>query len=131
MLVVALLLAVGTVGCGVQRDGERPERIIRLDMFDGSFSPREITINSPEAVLFVFSNRGTVPHEFFLADDALQSLYEQSVQRGEKRPPFAVVVPPGNTAEFSNYFGLPGTVQIACHLPGFFQQGMRLPVTVT
>lgn len=127
VLAVLLLLA----GCGAQPAGERPQRIIRLDMFDGSFQPAELTISSPEAILFVFTNHGTVPHEFFLADDDAHARYDESLQRGEKRPSTAVVVPTGRTAEFSTYFSSPGTVVIACHMPGQFEAGMRLPVNVT
>lgn len=128
VLAVLLLLAAA---CAPQGDGERPERIIRMDMFDGGFQPVELTISSPEAVLFVFRNRGTVPHEFFLGDDITQARYEEALQRGEKRPSFTVVVAPGRTGEFSYYFGVPGMVTIACHMPGQFQSGMRLRVTVT
>ncbi len=127
VLVVLLLLS----GCAAQRPDERPARIVRLDMFDGSFRPAELTISSPETVLFVFTNRGTVDHEFFLADDNSHARYEEALQRGEERDPSAVTVAPGRTGEFSNYFRLPGTVVIACHMPGQFDAGMRLLVNVS
>ena len=82
---------------------------------------------------FVVTNAGTIPHEIMLmpplrADQIDTKLAEMAlVHIGRDQ------LQPGSTASFDYTFteaAPSGTLEFACHLPGHYEAGMRLGITV-
>jgi uncharacterized cupredoxin-like copper-binding protein len=115
-----------------------PDRTVRIDATDDlRFTPAEIDVTQGETVAFVVTNPGALPHEFVIGDEAVQAEHEQEMADGEEEmeemgdEPYAIDVPPGETATLVYTFEEPGTTLVGCHVPGHYDAGMRGTITVT
>lgn len=120
---VAVLLGT-PAACGPSGGEPAPEEVtVTLSEFDFGSSRTTFTAGTPYR--FVLRNAGTAPHEWAVvprgAADEQQVLTE--VEEDE--------LPPGATAAIEFVFRRAGEYDFACFLPGHFEAGMKLPVTVT
>jgi len=77
---------------------------------------------------FVVTNQGRTSHEFVIGPTASGHTHESSLPVIEEDK-----LPPGGKASLDYSFTQPseeGALEAACHLPGHYEQGMRLPITV-
>ena len=89
---------------------------------------------------FVFTNTGTVPHDAFIGDAAAQADHEQQMRDadddsgmnhgGGNDDDGAITVEPGETGELTHTFDETGTLEIGCHEPGHYDDGMKMTVAV-
>jgi uncharacterized cupredoxin-like copper-binding protein len=133
------LLALVAAGCGGHDhtsgagDSAAAARTIRIEMRDTAYSPESIEVDKGETVRFVFTNKGTVPHDAFVGDAAAQTTHEEEMRAdgGEHHHGGdGVTVEPGKTADLTETFEQAGTTFIGCHEPGHWDAGMKLTVTV-
>lgn len=109
-------------------------RTIRMDALDSMrYDKGEIHVKVGETVRFVLSNRGKIPHEFVLG--TMEEQKEHAVMMADMpgmkhEDENSVPLAPGESKEWVWQFGKAGNIEIACHLPGHYQAGMKSAVTV-
>ena len=119
-------------------------RTVEVDMVDIAFEPDSVDVNAGETIRFVFTNRGDVAHDAFIGDAAEQADHEQQMRDAEDDSGSgmehggggggdgeAVTVEPGDTEELTYTFDEAGSVEIGCHQPGHYDDGMKIDVEVT
>ena len=114
-------------------DSDRTIEIIATDDF--RFDPAELAVEAGETITFRVINRGALPHEFTLGDEATQAEHEAEMAEMEGMTmatdePNSIGLAAGATKELTWRFTAPGTVLIGCHTPGHYAAGMRGEVTV-
>jgi uncharacterized cupredoxin-like copper-binding protein len=128
-----------THGHAVSRAGQpgtagRVTHTIRVQALDTMrYAPDELTVQSGQTVRFIVTNVGKMRHEFVIGDAEEQ---RQHAEMMKEMPHMkhdegnAVSLEPGKTKELIWRFGKRGKVEVACHLPGHYEAGMRAIVTV-
>ena len=119
-----VLLLAFLAGCGATPGDADPDEVtVTMSEFDFASSRTTFTAGTPYR--FVLRNVGAAEHEWAVvprgAVDEGQVLTEVEE---DDLPPGATV-----TAEFT--FPKAGEYDFACFVPGHFEAGMKLPVTVT
>ena len=103
-------------------------------MRDIAYSPTAVTVKKGETVRFVFTNRGKLPHDAFVGDNAAQAAHEKKMRAADgehgEHGGGGITVEPGKTAELEETFDETGTTLIGCHEPGHYDAGMKITVTV-
>lgn len=97
------------------------------------FTPDTIAVQAGETVRFVVHNGGAVPHEFVLGSDqeiAAHAALMREIAVGQAvhhqhGGGATLSVAPGAMGELVVTFAQPGTVEMACLVPGHFEAGMR------
>jgi uncharacterized cupredoxin-like copper-binding protein len=127
--------AAGSIGRpGQAADSTRTIDLVAQDSL--RFDPEALEVAAGETVTLRVKNAGTLPHDFFLGDEAAQRRHEDQMAtmgpHAESMPdePDGFVVPPGQTKQLVWTFGAPGEVIYGCHTPGHYPAGMRGRVTV-
>lgn len=131
-LVVAVLLLAA---CSGQGGSETVEVQVTLTEFGFETSMTEFKTGVPYR--FVVTNAGAVNHEFMImapltGEDTGMDMHELDetalVMIEEDK------LPPGATASLDYIFketAPAGSLEFACHTPGHYEAGMKLPITVS
>lgn len=144
LTVLAGFLAVTAAACGSDDNPSATGaggdvRTVEVDMADNAYQPDTVDIAEGETVRFVFTNTGTVPHDAFIGDTAAQADHEQEMRdadddsgmsHGGGDDDGAITVEPGETGELTHTFDETGTLEIGCHEPGHYEDGMKMTVEV-
>lgn len=112
----------------------RVTRTIRVQALDTMrYAPEKLTVKAGQTVRFIATNAGRIKHEFVIGDAEEQ---RQHAEMMKKMPDMkhdegnALTLEPGETKELVWQFGKAWKVEIACHVPGHYEAGMRAIVTV-
>lgn len=100
---------------------------------DMRYSESTLDFEQGDTVKFVFTNAGTKPHEFVLADKKTQMKEEEKARampESAKSEPFSLLLAPGETKTLVWKFDRFGIFEIACHQPGSYQAGMMTYISV-
>jgi len=107
---------------------------IRVQALDAMrYAPDELTVKSAQTVRFIVTNVGKMRHEFAIGDAEEQRRHAEMMK---EMPDMkhdegnAISLEPGETKELIWRFAKRGKVEVACHLPGHYEAGMRAIVTV-
>jgi uncharacterized cupredoxin-like copper-binding protein len=95
--------------------------------------PAAIDVPVGQAVTFVVTNVGAIPHEFVVGDEAAQQAHETTMQGRptmDHDDPTGIGLAPGETKELTLTFDEPGEVLAGCHIPGHYPAGMKAVITV-
>lgn len=83
---------------------------------------------------FVVTNKGQAPHEFMIVPMEMNNMTGMSMDEMHKVALHMIdTIGPGETQTFEYTFAssmMGQNFEFACHLPGHYEAGMRLPVTV-
>jgi len=116
---------------GKARKVTRTIRIRALDTM--RYAPEKLTVKAGQTVRFVVTNAGQIKHEFVIGDAEEQ---RQHAAMMKKMPDMkhdegnALTLEPGETKEIIWQFGKEGKGEIACHMPGHYEAGMRAIVRI-
>ena len=133
-MVAVLVSALIATGCGggAGEEGESAptssvpvDQTVEVSMVDVAFRPDAITVRAGTTVRFVFSNDGQLLHEAAFGDEAAQKAV---ASRKAKRD--GPEVGPNKTKDHIRTFTTPGSLLIGCHVPGHYEAGMKIRVTV-
>ena len=110
------------------------DRTIAVAMFDTMrYEPSTITVKNGETIRFVVENKGQLAHEFGIGTLREQQAHaEMMAQMPDMKhdDPNVISVESGKTRELIWMFSKAGRFQIACHVPGHYQAGMKATVAV-
>ena len=129
LVVTALLSACSGLAQSTSTDVE-----VTLTDFQVVSSSTRFSAGTPYT--FTITNEGQVPHEFMFIPPVMAGMADM---HGEATHNTALIevdedeLPPGATYTLSYTFpeSAVGTaLEIACHTPGHYEAGMRLPITV-
>lgn len=133
--VLVALIAAGLLltACGGQKATEVK---ITLKEFGIESSMTEFQTGVPYH--FVVTNAGAVEHELMLMPPLMEDQMGMAMDMEEwDRTALAMIeaneLPAGATASFDYTFteaGPAGTLEFACHIPGHYEAGSKLPITV-
>jgi uncharacterized cupredoxin-like copper-binding protein len=103
---------------------------LTVKLADFSVTPDTTEVKAGKPYLFAVTNTGATTHEFVLeqadaVDDPLAKVAD-----GAKAEAEAEDIAPGETKTVLWTFPTPGDYQMACHLPGHFEAGMKMGFTV-
>ncbi|GAB4456609.1 MAG: hypothetical protein Kow0070_06990 [Anaerolineales bacterium] len=137
---VFLVLVVGGLllaACGGQSGTAGPQEVkITLTDFGIQSSVTEFKVGVPYH--FVVSNTGAIPHEVMLMPPMMADQMGMAMDMEElDKMALAHIgedqLPAGATASFDYTFtesAPAGTLEFACHIPGHYEAGMKLEITV-
>lgn len=136
-LAVGALLLLVAGACGSAQPA--PGRLVRIEMTDFAFAPKEIRVKAGEIVTLELPNKGVVAHELMAgrgeilhaggyAEDlftGLEVAVSGQLKKDHGHGGFSVMVDPGKTARATfTVPAKPGTYEIACFEPGHYASGM-------
>jgi uncharacterized cupredoxin-like copper-binding protein len=135
---ITLALALTVSACGAAASGELPDRgrTVRIEMSDFAFAPPQIVLQAGETVTFIFSNFGTVEHEFMAGTgptaghgyvkDWFASVKASGLTHDSEHMGMSVRVAPRGTARLR--FAVPnevGQFDLGCFVASHYEDGMR------
>lgn len=131
VLVVAVLFLAA---CGAQSSSN--DVSITLTEFGIESSQTSFEIGVPYH--FVVTNNGVVEHEIMVMPPLTEDQMGMGMSMNQMDDMALAMVEaadlqPGKTASFDYTFTEPapaGTIEFACHTPGHYEAGMKLPITV-
>ena len=127
----------GTFSAGEPGDPNKPARVIKVRMFEGSgkmgFEPARIEVRRGEQVRFLLQNDGEEDHEFVLATVTENRKHGELMKKFpemEHDDPNAKRVVPHGNGELVWKFSKRGEFEFACLIPGHHEKGMFGKVVV-
>jgi uncharacterized cupredoxin-like copper-binding protein len=147
LLIATASIALIATACGDTDSSDRSAagddvRTVEIDMVDIAFKPDTLEVEQGETVRFVFSNRGEVVHDAFIGNADAQADHEAEMREADENDDDghdgghdednsdAVAVDPGDEAELTHTFDDTGTIEVGCHQPGHYDDGMKITVDV-
>ena len=113
---------------------DKVSRTINISTLDTMrYDKENIQAKPGETIRFVVTNTGKIGHEFAIGtrEEQLEhakmmaNMPDMKHEEGN-----AVSLEPGETRELIWQFGKAGAVEIACHLPGHYEAGMKARVNI-
>lgn len=111
---------------GKAGDVTRDIRIAASDLM--RYDPNQVTVKAGETVRFIVTNSGQVPHEFVIGDPVAQREHAEMMRTMPNMKHVdgnTLTLAPGETKTLLWRFSKDGEVEIACHVPGHYEAGMR------
>ena len=127
---------------GEPGDPKKVDRTLHITASDNRrFSPHALAVVAGETIMFVVHNRGKSRHQFVIGDPETQRAYEAMMhsmaeadmkhEAGMKHEyANALTLGPFETRILYWKFRVHQPLEIACHMPGHYEAGMRIPVAV-
>lgn len=108
-----------------------PEAVtVVLDVKHSAFDPDTLRVVAGTTVRFVVVNRDPIHHELIVGPPEVHKRHADGTEAFHPPVPGEVSVAPLERAVTTYTFDEPGTVEMACHLPGHYAYGMRGTVEV-
>ena len=134
LFVVLTIAILVLTACGSQ--GNSTEVKITLTEFGIESSQTSFEVGVPYH--FVVTNNGAVEHEMMVMPPLTKDQVGMGMSMNQMDEMALAMVEasdlqPGKTASFDYTFTEPapaGTIEFACHTPGHYEAGMKLPITV-
>lgn len=124
----------GIAAAGQPGSPDMVSRTIKVSALDTMRYDKESIHAKPgETIRFIVTNTGKIKHEFAIGtreeqlEHAKMMAAMPDMQHDEGN---AVSLEPGETRELIWQFGKAGAIEIACHLPGHYEAGMKAKVNV-
>lgn len=133
VLFFGLVTAMILTACGSQSASGVVE--VKVSMTEFAFESPLTEFQTGVTYRFVVTNNGAIPHEFMI----ISPMQNASDMTMEELDEMALVVveeddfPSGatQTVEYTFTEAAPaGSLEFACHTPGHYEAGMKLPITV-
>jgi uncharacterized cupredoxin-like copper-binding protein len=132
MLLAAVLLLSA---CGAKATSANGSTEVKVTLSDFTIQSSITDFKTGVPYHFVVTNNGQVEHEIMLMKP-MDNSAGMSMEEMDKMALAYIEaddLPPGGTATFDYTFTEPaaaGELELACHLPGHYEAGMKLPITV-
>lgn len=131
LLVITLLLLTA---CGAQNNSNE----VKITLTDFGIASSRTSFEVGVPYHFTVTNNGAVEHEIMLMapltdDQMMMNMDMEEMDKMALAHVEADELQTGDTAEFNYTFTEPaqvGTLEFSCHIPGHYEAGMKLPITV-
>ena len=123
----------GDSAAGRPGNPKKISRTIKITALDIKYDKPAIRVKAGETVKFVVTNTGKLRHEFMIGDPEEQ---RQHAEMMKQMPDMVhedanmVTVEPGETKSLVWQFTQAGELEVACHIPGHYEAGMKSQVVV-
>lgn len=104
-------------------------RTINVTIHFSRFSISHLDMAEGTLATFVVRNTDPIDHELIIGEQAVQDAVEHGTELHHNTPG-QISVPAGSVVTTTYFFGQPGTLLFACHLPGHFFYGMHGTIKV-
>lgn len=124
----------GESAAGKPGNPENISRTIKITALDIKYDKPEIQIKTGETIKFVVTNTGKLRHEFTIGDVDQQ---RQHAEMMKQMPDMVhedantLTLEPGETKNLVWQFTKAGSLEMACHIPGHYEAGMKSKVKIT
>jgi uncharacterized cupredoxin-like copper-binding protein len=141
-MIVAPAIIVGSgvtaVGYGVADDGRSPKPeplgpgtvTVVVDIEYSRFQPTSLRVAEGTTVRFVVSNHDPISHELIVGPPDVHRRHRNGTEAKHDPKPGELSLGPDEQAVTTYVFDEPGIVEMACHLPGHYDYGMRGEIEV-
>lgn len=123
----------GDSAAGRPGNAKKISRTIKIAALDIKYDKPEIKVKVGETIKFVLANSGKLRHEFMIGNADEQREHAEMMKQMPDMvhaEPNMITVEPGETKSLVWQFTKAGTVEIACHIAGHYEAGMKSKVTV-
>ena len=138
LVAVAVAATTTAAGYGVAHRGGGPVAnplgpepvTVVIDIEHSTFAPANLEVEPGTTVRFVVRNHDPINHELIVGSPDVHARHADGKEENHPPVPGEVSVPALQRGVTSYTFDSPGTVEMACHLPGHRAYGMRGEVEV-
>jgi uncharacterized cupredoxin-like copper-binding protein len=133
--IVVFLAAFILAACGGSPASNTPVEV-QMTVNEFSITSSLTTFKVGVNYHFVVVNKGTMPHELIIMAPTTPDMTADQIQAAKAAGLDAITgdnLTPGSTQSMTYQFlkAYPaGTLEFACHLPGHYESGMKLPIVV-
>ncbi len=129
-MVLLLALSIATV---LSACGPKPPQEVQVTLTEFAIESTVTTFKVGQPYHFVITNAGTVEHEFMISPpltegESMEEMDEMALAAVEEED-----LQPGKTVTLDFTFEEPasaGELELACHISGHYEAGMKLPIVV-
>jgi uncharacterized cupredoxin-like copper-binding protein len=141
-LIVASAIIAGSataaVGYVLADDGRSPKPeplgpgtvTVVVDIEHSRFLPASLRVVEGTEVRFVLSNDDPISHELIIGPPEIHDRHRNGTEATHRPKPGEISLAPDEQGVTTYLFDQAGTVEMACHLPGHYDYGMRGKVEV-
>jgi len=134
----AVAAAVTSAGYAVAERGGPPAApplgpdpvTVVLDVEHSRFMPDHLRVVEGTEVRFVLRNEDPINHELIVGPPSVHARHQNGTEAYHPPKPGELSVGPDEQAVTSYVFDEPGTIEMACHLPGHYAYGMHGEIEV-
>lgn len=123
----------GDSAAGRPGNPKKISRTIKITALDIKYDKPAIQVKAGETIKFVVTNTGKLRHEFMIGDPEEQRQHAEMM----KQMPGMVhedanmlTLEPGETKSLVWHFTKAGKLEVACHIAGHYEAGMKSQVVV-
>jgi uncharacterized cupredoxin-like copper-binding protein len=123
----------GDSAAGRPGNPKKISRTIKITALDIKYDKPKIQVRTDETIKFVVTNTGKLRHEFMIGDlDEQREHAEMMKQMPDMVHEDAntLTLEPGETKSLVWQFTKTGKLEVACHIPGHYEAGMKSRVVV-
>jgi uncharacterized cupredoxin-like copper-binding protein len=121
--ILAVALLVGACGSAAGQSADSPTEV-QITLSEFKIESPQTTFTTGTPYRFVIKNEGTISHDWSVMPHGATDESQALVQVDEDE------LPPGATVTRDFTFTQAGDFEFACHVPGHYEAGMLLPITV-
>jgi uncharacterized cupredoxin-like copper-binding protein len=116
-------------GQPVEALGPDPVTVV-VDIEHSRFLPSYLRVEAGTEVRFVVSNGDPINHELIVGPPDVHARHRNGTEAYHPPKPGELSLGPDEQGVTTYVFNEPGTVELACHLPGHYDFGMRGEIEV-
>ena len=120
---LAIVSLVGACGSASSQSGSSPQEV-QITLSEFKIASPQTTFTTGTPYRFVIKNAGSTAHNWAIMPRGSSDLSQALVMVNESELPAGASV----TRDFT--FSQTGDFEFACHVPGHYEAGMLLPITV-
>lgn len=134
--VLAAATIVGGYAVAGRGDAEPPKALgpepvtVVVDVEHSLFEPSSLRVEVGTEVRFVLVNGDPINHELIVGPADVHARHSTGKEPWHPPKPGEASVGPNDRAVTTYVFDEPGTIEMACHLPGHYEHGMRGEIEV-
>lgn len=124
----------GDSAAGRPGDPKKISRTIKVTALDIKYDKPKMRIKAGETIRFLVTNTGKLRHEFMLGDAAEQKEHAEMMKQMPDmvhEDANTLTLEPGETKSLVWQFTKAGELEVACHIPGHYEAGMKSSVRVS
>jgi len=109
--------------------GPEPVTVV-VDIEHSLFEPSYLRVEAGTEVRFVVANDDPINHELIIGPQSVHDRHANGTEASHPTRPGEISIGPDEQGVTSYVFDDVGTVEMACHLPGHYDFGMRGEIEV-